>query len=53
MVAPIGWLLIEWWHAGGRVDTIVAAKKGRLRGADVIREPCDISRMVRISPELP
>lgn len=30
--------MVEWWPAGGPLDAIVAAKKGWLLGADVIRE---------------
>ena len=38
MGSPIGRKMIEWRPSGGRVDAIVTVKKGRLRGADVIRE---------------
>ena len=42
MGAAIGWEMIEWQPSGGRVDAIVAVEKGRLRGADVIRELRDV-----------
>ena len=42
MGSPIGRKMIEWRPSGGRVDAIVTVKKGRLRGADVIREPLDV-----------
>ena len=38
MGVAIGSKMIEWWPSGCRVEAMVACKKGRLRGADVIRD---------------